>query len=143
MLGPGRRPWFAGWRIRAAAAGVVAVAAAVVVGLNVAPPRPAPRVAVCPAADQGCRARPQLAGPDRLVFVDPTVVVLGRWRCTAQAYPAVLNLRTGAVWMFARWPRPGERETAHLVDQVSGAISLSVRPEGSGCDRLVVVTRHR
>jgi hypothetical protein len=124
---------------------VVAAAAAMAALIGVAASQfdSARHSPTCPAADQGCRAVSRLPGPDRLLFTYPAVVVLGRWRCTAQAYPAVLNLRTGAVWMFTRWPAPGRTETARLVDQVAGAVSLLVRPGASGCDRLVVTRRGR
>jgi hypothetical protein len=124
-------------RLGRAAAIVITIAAAVVT-IHLDRGRQSP---ACPAADQGCRPVPELAGPDRLTTLYPKVVVMGRWRCTAQAYPAVLNLRTGAVWMFNDWPPPGGTETARLFDQVTGAVSLSVRPGASGCDRLVVVRR--
>jgi Lipopolysaccharide kinase (Kdo/WaaP) family len=139
-INPGsrRRPWLA-----AAAVATAAAAAAAAVGLGVAPSHRPRQSVSCPAVDQGCHPVSGIAGPDRLMFSDPAVVVLGRWRCTGQAYPAVLDLRTGAVWMFAQLPRPGHAATARLVEQVAGAVSLSVVPGTSGCDRLVVTRRGR
>jgi hypothetical protein len=115
-----------------------ALAAAGLIGLAVSQLAVAHHSPACPAADRGCRPVQGVAGPDRLMLAYPAVVVMGRWRCRSEAYPAVLNLRTGAVWMFAQWPGPGHRETARLVEQIAGAVSLSVQPGASGCDRLVV-----
>jgi hypothetical protein len=128
----GRRPLLA-----AGAAAAVAVAATSI-GLAISQMGVAHHSPTCPATDQGCGPVTGLAGPDRLLLAYPAVVVLGRWRCSGQAYPAVLDLRTGAVWMFDEWPSPGHAATARLVEQVAGAVSLSVRPGASGCDQLVV-----
>ena len=42
------------------------------------------------------------------------------------------------VWVFDSWARPGGTSRGRLVARVSGAVSLLVAADPSGCDRLVV-----
>lgn len=96
----------------------------------------------CPAVDDGCAATWRPPSRYRLAFNGPRVIVIGRWGCAEQAYPAVLALDSGAVWVFRRWPRAGHPSVATLVGQVDGARSLGVLPS-SGCDRITVYTSGR
>jgi hypothetical protein len=139
------------WPAGRALAGVICVASAgvAVVALGSSPVRrPAPRVTVaCPASDDGCGPVPTPEGflamaTGRYQLAAPgDVTVLGRWRCTSSAVPAVLRPATGQVWTFAAWPPPGRPQTGRLAGQVAGAWSLRVLPDRSGCDRLEVETR--
>jgi Phosphotransferase enzyme family len=99
----------------------------------------------CPTVDDGCR--PVLvpggvlttSGGRYAVAEAGDVVVLGRWQCGLPALPAVLRPRSGQLWAFAAWPKPGHGVTGQLVaSQVRGATSLRVVAERSGCDRIEV-----
>lgn len=70
---------------------------------------------------------------------DP-VTVLGRWWC-ASATPAVLDTRSGTVWVFRAWPAAGQSTSGERAAQVDGAVGIAAEAGGSGCDRLVVLTR--
>lgn len=91
-----------------------------------------------PAADP--TAEPALAGPggrfrlETAAGVAP-VVVTGRWGCGA-ARPAVLDRRSGYLWVLPYWPAPGAHVAARLVATVGGATGLVARPGGTGCDVL-------
>jgi serine/threonine protein kinase len=126
---------------RYVAAAGLAIAAAVSVAILAGDHRTAPS---CRAVDAGCAAA-QWTPPRtyRLAFNGPKVVVVGRWDCNAIAYPAVLALDTGAVWVFRGWPRPDRPAIATLAGLVLGARSLSVLPSSSGCDRIAVSTPNR
>lgn len=63
------------------------------------------------------------------------VVVVGRWAC-GPARPAVLDRRTGSVWVLPYWPAPGQRVSGRLVAVVDGATGVAGRPGGPGCDVL-------
>jgi hypothetical protein len=99
----------------------------------------------CPRADEGC-------GPVKLVGSilttpagtfriggDGDVVVLGRWTCRAIALPALLQSRTGRVWIFNRWATATAAAVAEPVGTVPGARSLRVVPGRRGCDGLATV----
>jgi eukaryotic-like serine/threonine-protein kinase len=102
--------------------------------------------ASCPTVDRGCGpvARPggvltTVSG--RYRFGSPAdAVVLGRWTCTAQAFPAILRPSTGQLWVFDAWARPGAQVASRLVAVVSDGRSLRVVPDRPGCDGLAVLT---
>ncbi|HWE54358.1 MAG TPA: hypothetical protein VG435_02545 [Acidimicrobiales bacterium] len=86
-----------------------------------------------------------VAGPsgDYRLIVDPSeqpVVAVGRWGC-GPARPAVLDQRSGTVWVFSAWPSAGSQTTGHLAGAVPGASNLAAQPARSGCDRLLVDRR--
>lgn len=66
------------------------------------------------------------------------VSVTGRWTC-GPSRPAVLDTSSGSLWLFDRWPTPGERLAARLVERVSDATGLGVVSGPGRCDRLVVL----
>jgi hypothetical protein len=105
----------------------------------------------CPAADRGCGPL-ELAGGvittggQRFQLVGSgsrSIVVLGRWECTAQALPAELDVGSGDVWIFDRWPGPGDHQSARLAGRIPSASGLSVRPGRAECDLLEVQREDR
>ncbi len=100
----------------------------------------------CPAVDLGCGpvGRPggvisTSAGRFRLSASSrSTVVVVGRWDCSPDALPALVDVATGNVWVFGSWPGPGRSETATLLARVHSATGLRVLPTKAGCDLLRV-----
>jgi hypothetical protein len=103
------------------------------------------RRATCPPADLGCgpirRSEGVLttaSGRYRFGAADD-VVVLGRWTCSSEAFPALLRPTTGQVWVFDAWAVGRARVAAHLVATIKGGRSLRVMPGAGGCDRLAVV----
>lgn len=112
------------------------------------PKASAHRTAACPAADRVCSGEVVASGS---VLMSPRgrfaligvagLEVNGRWRCSNEALPAVLSLRTGNVWMFDAWPTSAAGETGRFVRKVSNATGLLVVPRpnrGIGCDSLLV-----
>lgn len=101
----------------------------------------------CPPQDDGCVpvADPAgVVGGRFRVLGAAGVIVLGRWACTSEATPAVLDLASGAVWVFDSWPASHQHETARLVATVRDASSLSVVPQRAGeCDRIAVARTGR
>jgi hypothetical protein len=99
----------------------------------------------CPAEDAGCRPLTVrdgiVEGRYRLRGAGGEIV-LGRWDCGRQSTPAVLDFKTGRVWLFDTWPA-GEPSIARLAGTVSDASGLTVLPaaERSPCDRLEVHRR--
>lgn len=97
----------------------------------------------CPPVDVGCEPIPLhdglfVAGGRRWRLSEPSdLVALGRFAC-AGALPAVLDPRTGQLWVFAAWTA----RTATAVAAVPAATSLSAVPLRSGCD-LISVTRRK
>lgn len=78
----------------------------------------------------------------RLASGEPTdQVVLGRWTCEATKLPAVLRPRTGTLWIWDRWPAPGDHVTVQVATRLSGAKTARVRSGPAGCDQLLVTTR--
>jgi eukaryotic-like serine/threonine-protein kinase len=114
-----------------------------------ASPKPAVRVgqrgATCPPADRGCGPVRRPGGvlttaSGRYRFgAAGDVVVLGRWTCRAEAFPALLRPTTGQVWVFDAWAAGRARVGAHLVATIRGGRSLRVMPDAGGCDRLSVL----
>jgi hypothetical protein len=128
---------------------VLIAGAAVLADREAASGRPAagaagPAAAPCPAADDGCVPIPGSAGgligpAGRYQLGQPgDVIVMGRWRCSPTALPAVLRPRTGDVWTFDSWPAPDHPLVGRLVAHVTSASSLRVRPGPSGCDELEI-----
>ena len=66
------------------------------------------------------------------------ISAIGAWDC-GPARLAVLDRPSGQLWLFDSTPDPGDRVTARLVAQVSGATGLSAEVAGPGCDRLTVL----
>jgi hypothetical protein len=102
----------------------------------------------CPAVDSGCTPVPTPGGvlttSDGRYAVGEAgdVVVLGRWRCGLPALPAVLRPRTGQLWVFAAWPKPGQSVAGQLVaGHLAHAASLRVVVEHQGCDGVEVERR--
>ena len=148
----GLRP-IRGWRRRPVVVGLCAIgsgaalAGAWVWAHEQRSPGPVRHVATpCPMADRGCGPLALVdglvvTGAGRYALSTPgDVVVIGRWGCGA-ALPAVLRPTTGEVWTFAAWPAPGRPEVGQLAARVAAAASLQVRPEPSGCDRVIVERR--
>lgn len=80
-------------------------------------------------------------GPYRLVAASserPSLVV-GDWSCGPDR-PAVLDARSGTVWVFDRWPSPGSPATGRRVARIPGAMRLEAGG-GDGCARLIVDRR--
>lgn len=105
----------------------------------------------CAVGDGGCAS--QTVGPGS-VIAGPSgkfmllgmsgVEVIGRWRCSEQAVPALLDLQNGDVWTFDRWPTDPAGDSAHLVGKVQRATGLRVLPRtrrATRCDSLVVERR--
>jgi hypothetical protein len=104
-----------------------------------------PRRSACPAADLGCGPVPRpggvlttASGRYRFGAADD-VVVLGRWTCSSEAFPALLQPTTGQVWVFDAWAVGRARVAAHLVATIKGGRSLRVSPGAAGCDGLTVL----
>lgn len=97
----------------------------------------------CPAADHDCRPVRVRSGRFSAsrgrwsLDLTHVVVVVGRWTCGPVALPAALDRQRGWVWMWRRWARAGP-VAARSVGRVSGATSLSVVPQRTGCDALEV-----
>ncbi len=104
--------------------------------------------AACPAADDGCvpvtlqdgvldepTGRYQVGGPG-------DVIVVGRWRCGATAFPALLRPATGDVWIFDSWPGPRHPVVGRMIAHLTSASSLRVRPGLTGCDQLEIDRRN-
>ncbi|MDE3207024.1 MAG: hypothetical protein KGQ66_22695 [Acidobacteriota bacterium] len=66
------------------------------------------------------------------------VSVTGRWACGLPR-PAVLDTSNESLWLFDRWPAPGQRLAARLVERVPDATGLGVVSGPGPCDRLVVL----
>ncbi|MDA8048281.1 MAG: hypothetical protein M0Z30_24085 [Actinomycetota bacterium] len=66
-----------------------------------------------------------------------TLTVTGRWGCGTDR-PAVLDVASGSVWVFAGWPGPGRDMAGRLITRLPGAVGIGVASESGGCDRLVV-----
>jgi hypothetical protein len=103
----------------------------------------------CPGVDAGCRSQAlagglvtDAAGRYQLIGAGG-IVVLGRWRCGPMAFPAVLDVATGEVWIFDRWATAGHAVVARPLGRFAGARDLRVVPVSSGCDRLEVRLPHR
>jgi len=100
----------------------------------------------CPKVDRGCRSQPVVHGVIRVglstfalrMASAPALVVFGRWDCTSQSLPALLELHSHTVWVFSRWPRPGQSTGGRLRARISGANNLGVLPGAAGCDRIMV-----
>jgi hypothetical protein len=106
---------------------------------------------LCPSVDGGCSDRgvrpgsiiSSQEGTFRLIGVSG-VAAIGRWRCGRVASPAVLDLATGDVWVFSRWPTDPAGEAAQLVARIPAASGLRVQPgkrHGTECDSLLVERR--
>lgn len=111
-----------------AAAAAVAAGATVALALN----RPA-----------GPPSRPPSRSPVPAYVMEASpgeapLTVVGRWGCGPPT-PAVLDVRSGAVWLFAGWPAAGAAVRGRLLQRVPGADGLAVVYQGSGCDHLVVL----
>ena len=126
----------------AALVGAVALIGPGLFGSGSAPPP-------CPPVDQGCGRVDPAGGVittpggrfDLTSNAPGSILVLGRWECTDQALPAELDVRTGDVWVFDRWPGPGSRQPARLAGSIRSASGLSVRPGHGRCDLLEVRRR--
>lgn len=107
-----------------------------------------PHLSLCPLGDGGCVSHmvgsgSVIAGPSgKFVLLGMAgIEVIGRWRCSAPAVPALLDLHNGDVWAFDRWPADSAGESAHLVGKVRQATGLRVLPrveQGARCDSLLV-----
>ncbi|HEX6424613.1 MAG TPA: hypothetical protein VFZ79_14120 [Acidimicrobiales bacterium] len=101
-----------------------------------------------PAADvdgDGCpealsvRDRTVDAGVARWSLGEPgDHVALGDWDCDGQASAAVVRPGTGEVFVFGGWVEAGEAVTVDASERVDGAVGIRARPDGAGCDDLVV-----
>ena len=109
-------------------------------------------LSLCPLGDGGCVSQTVesgsvIAGPGgKFVLLGMAgIEVIGRWRCSAPAVPALLDLQNGDVWAFDRWPADPAGESAHLVGKVRRATGLRVLPRAgraARCDSLLV-ERHQ
>jgi hypothetical protein len=123
-------------------AAIVAVVSAVGVSRISGQHRP---TVACPPADRGCGPVPvhngafvTTSGTFTTGLPDP-VVVLGRFACGTASLPAALDPRNGRIWTWLTWAGPTRAVTATAVTAPSGATTLRVRPEASGCDQLEVI----
>lgn len=103
-------------------------------------------VGPCPAQDQGCSpivTRAGLVAPGVTVVGISGVTVVGRWDCRATATPAVLDPRTGNLWVFDSWPASGQKSVGRLVTKVHGGSTLQVVPPANQgrCDRIEIYDR--
>jgi tRNA A-37 threonylcarbamoyl transferase component Bud32 len=137
------------WIPRATIACVAAVAIAI--ALLILRPTGSDRtsrahVARCPPVDLSCRpvdapsgviatseGRFRVSAPPR------SIVVMGRWDCQGEAFPAVAETSTGSVWLFDSWPGPGRSRAARLVTRVREVSGLAVIPTPAGCDLLRII----
>lgn len=71
----------------------------------------------------------------RLPVAEDPLTVIGRWDCGV-ARPAVLDLRSGTIWIFPDWPEPGGAERGVVAGRVPDATGLAVRAVEPGCDVL-------
>jgi tRNA A-37 threonylcarbamoyl transferase component Bud32 len=101
----------------------------------------------CPRVDYSCRPVgwpggiiTTAQGRFRVAAPPGSIVVLGRWNCSDQALPAVVERSSGDVWLFDSWPGPGHSRTARLVARVRSISNLAVIPTQAGCD-LLRITR--
>ena len=100
----------------------------------------------CPSVDHGCRVIPAsqdvLLSRYRIRGVTGETL-LGRWDCSGNATPAVLDRLTGRLWVFDTWPAPGQVTTARLVATVPGAYAPLVVPSpgSSTCDTIELSRR--
>ena len=101
----------------------------------------------CPVVDHSCRSVEwpggiitTAEGRFRVAAPPGSIVVLGRWTCSAQALPAVAERSNGEVWLFDSWPGPGQSRPARLVARVRGVSGIAVLPTETGCD-LLRITR--
>lgn len=69
------------------------------------------------------------------------VALIGRWGCGPTG-PAVLDLRSGAVWTYGGRLEPGREEPGRLKAVVDQAAGLAVRRGTGACDDLLVLRRH-
>ena len=69
---------------------------------------------------------------------ESVLTVVGRWGCGADR-PAVLDARSGSVWVFGSWPGPGRQVPARLLGRIPGATGLGVSAARKGCDHLMVL----
>lgn len=85
-------------------------------------------------------APPGIAGRFELTVsgAERPVVAVGRWGCGPDL-PAVLDTRTGTVWVLPSWPGPGRSVRGNQLARVPGASSLMARPGGPACDQLVAL----
>lgn len=101
--------------------------------------------APCPRQDDGCGALPATAGiiggRFRILGV-AGATVLGRWNCSSDSTPAVLDKASDNVWIFDSWPGSHQQVVARLVATVPLASTLKVSPSPGagtpGCDRIEV-----
>ena len=103
----------------------------------------------CPAIDAGCRSQAlnggflTVAGGRYQLTGAAGLAVLGRWGCGPVAFPAILDLATGEVWIFDDWATHGHAVAARALGRFAGARDLRVIPALSACDRLEVLWPHR
>jgi tRNA A-37 threonylcarbamoyl transferase component Bud32 len=103
----------------------VAAILAFVIGIALVTTRPA-------------RARPSPAYVLRSASGERTLTVTGRWGC-GSSRPIVLDTASGSLWVFDRWPAPGQRVTARFLTRVPGATGLGVAAGIASCQQLVVL----
>ena len=83
-----------------------------------------------------------VGGSDDYVLSGPPgadlVTLIGRWDC-GPARPAVVDLSTGWIWVFDRWPPPGSADTGRAIVHVPQPTGLTVRRSGTDCEQLVAL----
>lgn len=83
-----------------------------------------------------------LSVSDRYVLSGPPgaqlLTVIGRWDC-GTARPAVVDLRTGWIWVFDHWPARGAADAGRVVGHVPRPAGLAVRTSVIGCEQLVAL----
>jgi tRNA A-37 threonylcarbamoyl transferase component Bud32 len=116
---------------RRVAATLALVGVGLILAVLLVPPLEGPRPRPAPAAPAGSYLLRSAPGTSILY-------VVGRWNCGI-GRPAVLDARTGSVWVFGAWPRPRQKEPATYLATVTGATGLGVRTTGGPCDQLLVL----
>jgi hypothetical protein len=115
------------WRRPAAAACTAGVLGLAAVGFSRVSGRSHPRAAVAVA--------PYVL---QVAAGEEPLTVMGRWQCGPER-PAVLDARSGSIWVFPAWPSRGSSVSGRFVARVPGAAGVGVAPSGPECDRLVVL----
>jgi tRNA A-37 threonylcarbamoyl transferase component Bud32 len=90
------------------------------------------------ATTRAARSRPSPGYVLRSASGESTLTVTGQWGC-GPPRPAVLDTTTGSVWVFDRWPAPGQRVTSRFLTRVPGATGLGVGARSALCQQLVVL----
>ena len=93
----------------------------------------------CPEAWSVGGGELEVGGRQYLLGGPADLLALGDWDCDGAATPALVEVSSGAVFLFGRWATEGAEVTVPAAGQVSAPTGLDVVRTG-GCDRLVVTS---